>query len=89
MSKIITENQIDKLSINEQLEFYKKNFRFQHCELDGCGNEVHGDWTLYNSSLYCEGCFDWLINEEKEKAKKEISKYENQINELKEKYELL
>jgi hypothetical protein len=88
VKNIITENQISELSIEEQLHFYKKHFGYQHCELDGCGNEVHDDWTLFNDELYCESCFDFMMEQEKEDAKKEISKLQKQIDALKMEFNL-
>jgi hypothetical protein len=86
MSEIVKEKDIEELSLEEQLKFYKSGFRGQHCELDGCGNELHWGWVKYDGSLYCESCFDWLIEEEKEKAQKEIDKLQKQVEELKNKY---
>jgi hypothetical protein len=89
MSEVITEKHINKLSIEEQLKFYKKYFQYQHCQLDGCGHEIRDDWALFDDTLYCYNCYEWMIETEKENAKKEISKHQKQIDELKEKYDLL
>jgi acetyltransferase-like isoleucine patch superfamily enzyme len=85
---IITENQIRKQSIEAQLTFYKKYFGFQHCQLDGCGHEVRDNWVLYDDILYCKECYEFLIDEERNNAEKEINKLQKQINELKERYDL-
>jgi hypothetical protein len=62
--KMISPANIEKLSEREQLEFYKKHFQYQHCELDGCGHEVGHMWGMYDGSLYCGGCFDWMVEDE-------------------------
>ncbi|MEH6945180.1 hypothetical protein V7014_25755 [Bacillus sp. JJ722] len=65
---------MSKLDIDEQLKFYKEEFSFQHCELNGCGNEVHSNWVKYKGDLYCESCFEWLIQEERKEDVKKIAK---------------
>jgi hypothetical protein len=89
MKELITENKIKKLSVEEQLNFYKRHFQFQHCQLDGCGHEVRDDWALYDDTLYCYDCYEFLIENERENAKKEINKHQKQIDELKERYNIL
>jgi hypothetical protein len=84
--KIIRKRDINKLNEVKQLDFYKKRFGYQHCELDGCGHELHGDWVVYGDTPYCESCFDWLIQEEKEKAEREVEKLETQLKNAQEKY---
>jgi hypothetical protein len=61
---IIGERDINKLSIDEQLKFYKQRFTYQHCKR--CGNELAWGWVEFDGFLYCEDCFDGVYEEIKE-----------------------
>lgn len=84
--KIYTKDYINSLSIVEQLQFYKDRFSYQHCELDGCGHELHGDWVIYKDTPYCENCYNWLADEERENAKREVNKLEQELQKARDKY---
>jgi hypothetical protein len=86
MKDIIRESDIDKLSLEDQLEFYKKHFRFQHCER--CSNELAWGWVVYECEVFCEDCFNNLTQEERFQAEQEIIQLRNRINELKGKFNL-
>ncbi|WCK57470.1 hypothetical protein PP175_25735 (plasmid) [Aneurinibacillus sp. Ricciae_BoGa-3] len=88
MKQIIKWDDIDKLSQEEQLAFYKSEFESLHCRLDGCGNEVNHNWVMYDSLLYCEDCFEWKRNEEVEKAIAQITKMNERIQQLKAEYDI-
>jgi uncharacterized Zn finger protein (UPF0148 family) len=86
MKETIREEDIDKLSVEKQLEFYKQSFHSQHC--GRCSNELAWGWVEYDGDLYCDDCFNYVVEEEKGKVQKEINEYENRIKRLKEDYDL-
>lgn len=83
MKEIIRKSDIDKLPDKEQIEFYKKHFQYQHCELDGCGHEVRHTWALYDGDLYCDSCFDFYVDQEKEEAKREVERLQRELEKAK------
>ncbi|PLS19395.1 hypothetical protein CVD28_02980 [Bacillus sp. M6-12] len=88
MSKIIKSQDIKDSPVAKQLEFYRNYFAGLHCELDGCGAELHSDWVIYKGERYCSDCFEWKWNDEKEKAEIEIEKMRKKIKELESEYDL-
>jgi uncharacterized Zn finger protein (UPF0148 family) len=88
MPKIIKSEDIKNLPVANQLEFYRDYFAGLHCELDGCGAELHRDWVIYKGERYCSDCFEHKWNEEKEQAEKEIEKMKEKIKELQTEYEI-
>lgn len=88
MSIVITRrNDIEKMRIEDQLEFYKKRFQYQHCE-EGCGREIHHTWGIYDDTLYCETCFELVIEKNREEAKKKLEYHKREIQMLEEKFDL-
>lgn len=86
MKNVQTAKDIDSLPLEEQLSFYRSYFQGLHCELDGCGAEVNDDWVIYKGELYCQHCFDWKYNDDKEKAIISMENMKKQIKGLQEEY---
>lgn len=89
MNKYTNKEMIDSLEYYEQIEFYKKHFQYQHCQNNDCGRELGEKWILWGGDLYCESCFDWLKELEKDNIQNEISKKLKEIDELRNKYNSL
>jgi hypothetical protein len=79
MNEIIKESDIDKLSEKEQLEFYKRNFQYQHCEADNCGREVANNWALYNNELFCRCCYEYHLEQEREAVEDEVKRLKREL----------
>jgi len=77
-------NEISKLSVEEQLEFYKEKFELIGC--DRCTNKLHWGWVLYEDIPYCEDCFDIKYEEDVKQAKKTVRGFEELIEKTKENY---
>ena len=85
---IQTREDINKLSVEQQLEFYKKHFLYQHCACN-CGREIGtgGGWVVYEGDVYQRDCFDYLRRQEKEKIEKNMERLQEELEREKKKYE--
>ncbi|WP_029517975.1 hypothetical protein [Paenibacillus polymyxa] len=84
---IIRAKDINSKPIEEQLEFYKKQFGYRHCSLYGW--ELRDDWVMCDGELYRTEAFDQKIEEEKEKLQHEIDQMNEKIADKIVKYEKL
>ncbi|MEK5209586.1 hypothetical protein [Psychrobacillus sp. FSL H8-0510] len=85
--KNIRRQNVERFSVEEQLKFYKRHFQNQHCEMDGCGHEVRSSWAIYDDNIYCESCYEHIVEEEKDNAKKQLEFHEQEILKLKERFD--
>jgi len=79
MKEFVTRELLDILNVDEQLKFYQEQFGYQHCELDGCGNEVGYDWVLFSGEIYCNSCYEFMRQEEKKEIEDEIKRLEKEL----------
>jgi len=86
MDEIIYKKEVEKMSDEDKLNFYKDQFERCHC--DNCGNELAWDWVVYDGVKYCERCFDAIRDKEIKDAKKTIEECERKSKELKERFNL-
>lgn len=88
MSIVITRlKDVEKWSIEDQFNFYKKRFELQHCE-EGCGREIRHAWGIYDDTLYCEICFEHIVDKNREEAKKQLEYHKREIQILEERFNL-
>lgn len=84
----ITEEEMNGKSESEQLKFYKKQFRYQHCSC-GCGRELGTgkSWVLLDGEAFQVDCYEKIRQAERQMIKNNIEQLTELLEKEKEKLE--